>query len=251
MLTQIGAFPAFMVLVLLGAIMFVDASPVVGLLLPGDVVVVSVLAVSDPVEAVLASVGVMAGTMASWSLFFVIGRRVGPGVRRGRIGRWLGTRWDTAEQLVNGRGARVLLLVQFLPVVNAVVPMVAGVLGMSWRQFVRYAAAGSALWAVVFSGVGVWAGLASNAVLGGSPLGVLVFAAPGFVAGWVIMLYLRRELVGARAPMRLADPVDETAEPAPVEHLPLPASDVLAEPVPLPTRPLVPGTVEPTMGLAS
>lgn len=191
---QLGVTPGLAVVLLVCVVMFVDTTPVLGLLLPGDIVVVAVFAASGPADAAFAAIGVVSGTLLSWTLFFYVGRRVGPGLRRGRMGRWIGTRWDTAEALLAGRGARVLTLVQFLPVLNAVMPMVAGVLGMRYGQFVRYAAPGTVLWVLVFGAVGVWAGLASDMVFDGSPLGVLVFGAPGFAAGWGILLYLRREL---------------------------------------------------------
>lgn len=192
--------PGLAVALLMGVVMFIDTTPLLGLLLPGDIVVVGVFAASGPSEAVLAGVGVVTGTLTSWTLFFFVGRRVGPRLRRGRVGRWIGTRWDTAEELLAGRGARVLMLVQFLPVLNAVVPMVAGVLGMRYRQFFRYATPGALLWAIVFGAVGVWAGVASDVVFDGSWLGVLLFGAPGFAAGWAILLYLRRELASRPRP---------------------------------------------------
>lgn len=202
-LDQIGAMPLIAVVLMLAVLMFVDASPVVGLLVPGDLLVVTVVASAGrPTASVLTVAAVAAGTLASWSLFFFLGRRVGPRVRHSRIGRWIGVaRWDTAEQLLAGRGARALTLVQFLPVLNAVVPMVAGGLGMPYRVFLRFAGLGTVLWAAVFCTVGLWAGMASNAVFGesGSPLQVLVFGAPGLLAGWLMLVLLRRELERRRA----------------------------------------------------
>jgi|SRR5215211_1594599 len=202
MLDQVGALPVVAVVLLMAAVMFIDASPVVGLLLPGDLLVVTVVAGSHPAESALAMAGVVAGTLASWSLFFFVGRRVGSRLRDGRTGRWIGrARWDDAEQILAGRGARALTFVQFLPVLNAVVPMVAGGLGVSYRHFIRFAAPGTVLWAVFFCAIGTWAGMASTAVFGesSSPGTVLIFGAPGFVAGWLILVLLRRELRRHRA----------------------------------------------------
>jgi membrane protein DedA with SNARE-associated domain len=79
--------------------------------------------------------------------------------------------------------------------------MVAGGLGMSYRQFVRYALPGTTLWAVFFGIVGVWSKVASDAVFDDSrsPLVVLLFGAPGFIAGWVMLVIMRRELAARRA----------------------------------------------------
>lgn len=198
---HLGALPVAAVMLGMSLIMFLDSSPIVGLLLPGDMVVVAVVASRAPGDAVLMIIGIVLGTLASWSLFFLIGTRVGPRLRRGRIGRWVGEqRWDAAEQLLTGRVARTLTLVQFLPILNAVMPLVAGGLGMRYRQFLRFAAPGTTLWAFVFGAIGVWAGVASDALLGegASPLAVLLFASPGFIAGWVILMVLRRELAARR-----------------------------------------------------
>ena len=200
-LDQLGALPAVVVVLLVAALMFADATPGVGLLLPGDLLVVTAAASGRPVDAVLVAGAVVAGTLASWSLFFFLGSRVGPRLRDGRFGRWVGrSRWDNAEQLLAGRAARALTLVQFLPVLNAVLPTVAGVLGMRYRHFIRYAAPGAVLWASCFATIGVWAGTTSEAVFGesGSPLQILFFAGPGLLAAWLMLLLLRRELIRGR-----------------------------------------------------
>ncbi|HEY3261589.1 MAG TPA: VTT domain-containing protein [Pseudonocardiaceae bacterium] len=206
LLDQIGAMPALIVMLLVTAAMFVDASPVAGLLVPGDMLLVTVVASSHPIPPALTVVVIVAaavaGTLASWTLFFFVGRRVGPRLRHSQAGRWIGGgRWDTAERLLAGPAARALTLVQFLPVLNAVMPTVAGVLGMRYRHFVRFAAPGALLWAVFFAVVGVWVGPATAAVFGesGSPLRLLVFAAPGVLAGYLMLVYLRRQLATYRA----------------------------------------------------
>lgn len=212
--------PAIMVMLMISAAMFVDASPIIGLLLPGDLLFVTVVASSHPPQAVLTMAGVVLGTLCSWTLFFFVGSRVGPRLRVSRFGRWIGGhRWDSAEQLLSGRGARALTLVQFLPVFNAIMPMVAGVLGMRYRQFVRFAAPGTMLWALCFGAIGLGAGVATNAAFGdsGSPFEVLLFGAPGLIAGWLMLVYLRRQLAAQRAaavPAVPAAPADLAAASA-------------------------------------
>lgn len=200
-LDQIGAMPAVLVVLVVSTAMFVDASPVVGLLVPGDLLVVTVVA-SHPNAAMLAIGGVVLGTLASWTLFFFLGRRAGPRLHDGPIGRWIGHgRWHNAELLLAGRGARSLLLVQFLPVFNAVIPTVAGVLGMRYRHFIRFAAPATVLWAVPFGCIGIWTGMANDALFdeSGSLLQVLIFATPGIVASCAMLIFLRRQLAVQRA----------------------------------------------------
>jgi|GEM_PF-2558773 len=248
-LDQIGVLPAIVVVLLVSGAMFVDASPIVGLLLPGDLLFVTVVASSQLPLAALTMAGVVAGTLCSWTLFFFVGARVGPRLRLSRFGRWIGEpRWDSAERLLSGRGARVLTLVQFLPVFNAIMPMVAGVLGMRYRQFVRFAAPGTALWAVCFGTIGITAGLATDRAFGdaGSPLKVLVFGAPGLIAGWLMLNYLRRQLAAQRV-AGTAPVVLEPATPAPVETVlvepvlvePVLVETMLVEPVPVGSVPVL------------
>jgi membrane protein DedA with SNARE-associated domain len=248
LLDKIGMMPAIMVMLMISAAMFVDASPIIGLLLPGDLLFVTVVASSHLPQAVLTMAGVVVGTLCSWTLFFFVGSRLGPRLRVSRFGRWIGGhRWDSAEQLLAGRGARALTLVQFLPVFNAIMPMVAGVLGMRYRHFVRFAAPGTMLWAMCFGAIGLGAGLATDAAFGdsGSPFEVLLFGVPGLVAGWLMLVYVRRQLAAQRAGTGSAAVagiagIAEVAEVAMTGTAPAPADGTAqapVEPIPLRRRP--------------
>lgn len=197
--THVGGASPLVVAMVVAVVMAIDVSPILGLLVPADLIVVGVFSSSGIGGAALAYVGIVVGTLVGWTVFFWLGRSMGPALHRGRIGRWVrADRWETAEHLLTGRGARALVLVQFLPVFNAVVPMAAGILAMPYRQFIKYASIGTALWALAFGALGFVAGAASDALLGGSPFGVVLFAAPGLAAGWAVLAYLRREVVARR-----------------------------------------------------
>lgn len=195
-LGQLGAVPDGTVAFAIGLVMMLDAVPLLGIAIPADVALLAAVGSRDPAGAALAVAGVLAGTLAAWSLSYLAGRRLGGRIRRGRLGRWIGPRrWDLAERVVNGGGARMLAVVPFLPMVNTVVPMVAGGLGVPYRRFLRYAAAGTTVWALIYAGLGLTARTASAALLGsGSLLGLVVFGAPGLAISWVIVLVVRRRL---------------------------------------------------------
>jgi hypothetical protein len=96
------------------------------------------------------------------------------------------------------------------------------------------------LWAMCFGAIGLGAGLATDAAFGdsGSPFEVLLFGVPGLVAGWLMLVYVRRQLATQRAgtgsaavagvagiaEVAMTDtahaPADGTAQ-APVEPIPL------------------------------
>jgi membrane-associated protein len=195
-LDQLGGVPDATVAFAIGLVMMLDAVPLLGIAIPADVALLAVVGSRGPAGAALAVAGVLAGTLAAWSLSYFIGRRLGERIRRGRLGRWIGAhRWDAAERVVRGGGDRMLAVVPFLPMVNTVVPMVAGGLGVPYRRFLRYAAAGTAVWATVYAVIGLTARTASAALLGsGSPLGLVLFGVPGLAISWVIVLVVRRQL---------------------------------------------------------
>jgi membrane protein DedA with SNARE-associated domain len=58
------------------------------------------------------------------------------------------------EDVFSRWGARVLLVAKFVPGLNTVAPPLAGIVHMPVGRFLRYDAAGAALWALVYVGLG-------------------------------------------------------------------------------------------------
>ena len=101
-------------------------------------------------------IGCYLGATGGW----LIGRRYGSRVRHSRAGRWIGEhRWARAERLATGEGSGPALAAAcFLPVVNALTPVLAGTLGMSYGRFIRWALAGSTVWVSAYLVLGSFAG---------------------------------------------------------------------------------------------
>ena len=166
-------------------LMVLDTTAVIGLLVPSDALVLAASGTAGPSGAPLVALAAVAGTLTGWSLSWWLGRRFGARIRGSRPGRWVGAhRWDAAEDLLAGGGARLLLVVQFLPVVNALVPLLAGTLRMPYPRFLAHAAAGTVAWAATYSTLGAL----SAAVLGGP----LLVGLPGLLIGSVLLARLRR-----------------------------------------------------------
>jgi membrane protein DedA with SNARE-associated domain len=170
--------------------MVLDTTAVVGLLVPSDALLLTASAAAGPAGAPLVAAAAVLGTLTGWSLSWWLGTRFAARIRGSRIGTRVGAhRWSTAEQLLAGEGARVLLVVQFLPVVNALVPLLAGSLRMPYRRFLGHACVGTVAWASVYATLGAAAG-----AVGAFPL---LLGGPGLVIG---ALLLRRATRAARVP---------------------------------------------------
>ncbi|WP_211349113.1 DedA family protein [Micromonospora pisi] len=205
-LTQLGELPIVLYLTGLGLVMLLDTIPLVGVLVPGDIAVLAVVGTGRPGGPAGAYLSVIAGCVVGWSLSFLAGRYFGDRIRRGRIGTWIGeARWAAAEGILNRGGGRMVMVAPFLPVFNALLPLAAGGLRMSYRRFVSCAALGAALWA----GLYVLLGTAANSLGGllpGESFTMLATVGIGLTVGWVVLLNARRRWLSADVRSLPADP---------------------------------------------
>ncbi|RVX43137.1 membrane-associated protein [Nonomuraea polychroma] len=152
-----------MVLLLLLIFLTLDASVGVGLVTPGDtlLLVAGATAGSPPEVLALICTGMLA-CFAGASGGYFLGRRYGDQVRHSRLGRRVGeARWKRAERLFERQGW-ALALAYFLPVLHALTPAVAGTVGMPYRTFMPWAMAGSTAWVGAYVTLGAVAGGAAR-----------------------------------------------------------------------------------------
>lgn len=155
----VGLQPAVLYL-LTGAFVTLETSLLIGLLLPGDSVVMlaGTTVTGPPRFAALVLVSTL-GSLLGESVGYLIGRRYGDRVRASRAGRRLGEdTWARAESFLTGRGGRAVAAARFVAVVHAVLPVVAGSVGMRYRRFLGWSALGAAAWSVTYVGIGALAG---------------------------------------------------------------------------------------------
>lgn len=194
LLARVGELPIGSLVAVLGGVMLLDAIPVLGVLVPGDVAVLAAVGVTRPAGGASAFVAVVAGCLTGWSLTFCAGRHLGERLRRGRLGDWIGeARWTAAEGVLDRGGARMVVVAPFLPVLNAVLPLAAGGLRMPYRRFLGRAALGSVLWAGLYVMLGT-AGRHLGGLLPGEATPLLGTLAVGLLAGGVVLLGIRRRL---------------------------------------------------------
>jgi membrane-associated protein len=183
---------------ILFAFLALDASVGIGLVIPGDGLLLAAGTTADsPFEVlVLAGSGVLA-CVGGASGGHWLGSRYGTRLRDSRLGRRVGARrWSQAEALFE-RSGWALAVAYFLPVVHALTPAVAGALGMPFRRFLPWALVGSVMWVGSYVTLGSVAGevVRRNAELLLPVAGVAAFVVTG------VSLLVRRVLSGRRRSM--------------------------------------------------
>ena len=136
--------------------MFLETSVLVGLVVPGDtIVIVASTAVEGPVEYFALIAAVIAGALAGESVGFALGRYFGPKIRHSRLGRRIGEHnWVRAENYVDRRGGIAVFISRFLPVLHSLVPLTVGMSSMSYRRFMAWTTPACVLWAFAYVSVG-------------------------------------------------------------------------------------------------
>lgn len=142
-----------------GIAMFLETSILVGLVVPGDtIVIVSSTAVSSPAGYWALLITVIIGSLAGESLGFALGRLFGPRLRASRLGKRIGgSHWDRAERYLARRGGLAVFISRFLPVLHALIPLTVGMSPMRYRRFIAWTAPACTLWALAYITVGTLA----------------------------------------------------------------------------------------------
>lgn len=145
--------------VLAGVGMFLETSVLVGLVVPGDtIVIVASTAVASPAEYIALVTVVIAGALGGESVGFALGRFFGPRIRRSRLGQRIGEHnWARAENYVDRRGGIAVFISRFLPVLHSLVPLTVGMSSMSYRRFMRWTVPACVIWAFAYVSVGAFA----------------------------------------------------------------------------------------------
>ncbi|MFD2763089.1 DedA family protein [Micromonospora eburnea] len=194
LLARIGDLPTSLLMGMLGLVMLADAVPLLGVLVPGDAAVLAAVVGGRPASGPATVAAVVAGCLAGWSLSFLAGRRWGERLRRSRVGGWIGeSRWAAAEAILSRGGGRMVLVAPFLPVFNALLPLAAGGLRMSYRRFVSCAALGAVLWAGLYVVLGTTA-RALTGLLPGAPSPAVLTMAVGLLLAGPVLIGTRRRL---------------------------------------------------------
>ncbi|WP_313357334.1 DedA family protein [Microbacterium sp.] len=141
--------------VLAGVAILLETSILIGLVVPGDtVVLVAAIGVEGWVEGLALGVTVVIGALIGESIGFWLGTWAGPYIRASWLGRRIGEeQWRRSERYLHRRGGLAIFLSRFLPVLHSLVPLTVGMSGYAYRRFIAWTLPACALWAALYVGV--------------------------------------------------------------------------------------------------
>lgn len=129
-----------------------ETSVLVGLIVPGDtIVIVAATGVDGAPQAVILGVSVVLGALVGESVGYALGRWLGPHIRHSWLGRRIGERnWERSERYLRRRGGLAIFLSRFLPVLHSLVPLTVGMTRYPYRRFIAWTLPACALWAGIY-----------------------------------------------------------------------------------------------------
>jgi membrane protein DedA with SNARE-associated domain/membrane-associated phospholipid phosphatase len=152
--------------VLVGVFAFLETGAFVGLVAPGETVVMLGGAVAGQGETsiVLTIAIVWFCAWAGDSASFMLGHRLGKDfvLRHGRMLRVTEERFAQVEGYFQRYGGRTILVGRFIGLVRALAPFIAGSSGMRYTAFVPYSILGTGAWATAFALIGYYAAQSLN-----------------------------------------------------------------------------------------
>ncbi|WP_309066404.1 DedA family protein [Microbacterium sp.] len=197
---------------LAGLAIMLETSILIGLLVPGDtVVLVASLGVSSWVEGVLLAVTVIVGALIGESIGFWLGRWAGPHIRHSWLGRRIGERhWVRSELYLRRRGGIAIFLSRFLPVLHSLVPLTVGMSGFGYRRFLAWTLPACVLWS------GIYVGIASAAAGGYKELSQTAHYAGYLFVGIILLLLagvlVAKKIIAHREERHMAESDDPAAQ---------------------------------------
>ena len=164
---------------LAGLAIMLETSLFIGLIIPGDtVVLVASTGVQDIGDFFLLLGFVLLGSLIGESLGFWIGRLFGQRLRASRLGQRIGeSNWKLADSFIEARGGLAVAISRFLPVLHSLVPVVAGATTMRYRVFIRWTIAACAVWASAYVSVGYLAHTSYDQIGSNLKYGGFIFVA--------------------------------------------------------------------------
>jgi membrane protein DedA with SNARE-associated domain len=142
--------------VLAGLGIMLETSVLVGLVVPGDsIVIVASTAVDGTAEYFALALTIIAGALIGESIGFALGRWFGPHIERSRLGRRIGEHnWHRARRYLARRGGPAVFISRFLPVLHSLVPLTVGMSDMSYRRFLAWTTPACIIWSFAYVSVG-------------------------------------------------------------------------------------------------
>jgi membrane-associated protein len=181
---MLDAVPTWQLYSVVGVLLVLETTVLVGLVTPGEVVLLAAATTVGSTGEYLAFAAIAAGaSFVGQTGGYLLGRTFGGRIRASWGGRKIGERnWVRAERVLRGGTGRAIVASRFLAVAHSLVPVLAGTLRMPWGRYARCTALGAVLWGLVYVGLGSTASIAirkSAHLLGPTVTTVVVVAVVG------------------------------------------------------------------------
>jgi membrane protein DedA with SNARE-associated domain len=143
---------------LVGALAFLETGAFIGLVAPGETVVIAggVIAGQGEIDLIPLIGLVWVCAILGDTTSFFIGRRLGRGflIKRGARLGITRERLEQVESYFEKHGGKTILVGRFIGLVRALAPFIAGSSGLPYVRFIPFSVVGTALWAATFSVLG-------------------------------------------------------------------------------------------------
>jgi membrane protein DedA with SNARE-associated domain len=156
LLTWVEGIPPVLRIVVAGVAVMLETSILVGLIVPGDtIVLVSSTGITTATQYIFTVIAVVCGALVGESIGFGLGRLFGPRLRSSWLGQRVGEdRWRQADRFVQRRGGIAVFISRFLPVFHSVIPLTAGTTAMRYRTFMAWTIPACILWTFIYVSIG-------------------------------------------------------------------------------------------------
>ena len=180
---------------LAGVFIMLETTILLGLIVPGDtVVLVASTAVASPFEYWALSIVVIVGALAGASLGFAIGRFFGPRLRASRLGARIGEKnWQRAENFLDRRGGIAVFVSRFLPVLHSLTPLVVGMSTLRYKTFMLWLTPACIIWSFAYVSVGSAAAVGYRSIADTLDSAALIFVA-AIVGFWLLVFGVKKLL---------------------------------------------------------
>jgi undecaprenyl-diphosphatase len=146
-LNHLTHWPPALIYLVAAVVVGSETGTVLGLAVPGEItlLIVGYLAYNGTLHLAIALPVMVLAALVGDSLGYLAGRRIGPRLRTTRLGRRVGDRrWAKADALLLRHGGRAVFLARFIAFARTLVPRLAGLSGLRYREFLPWNAAGVA-----------------------------------------------------------------------------------------------------------
>ena len=199
---------------LAGVGILLETSLLVGLVVPGDtVVIVAATAVDNLAEYFALALTVIVGALCGESIGFLLGRFFGPRLRASRLGLRIGEAWwIRAENYLDRRGGIAIFVSRFLPFLHSLIPVTVGMSTMSYRKFIAWTLPACTIWSFAYVSVGTFAAGSFEALLDRLHYAGYIFV--GIVAVFLVGVVIAKKIIerGEARHMESAGKNDEGAD---------------------------------------